>query len=99
VIEIPPTNNRYFIVQLLDDYSEAVGNLIEDNVGKKGGKYLLVNKGWKGIEGGIPAGIDGILESRTPLVWYIQRTGVSGSKDLNTALKVHDGFINYPLNP
>lgn len=97
VIEIPPTNNRYFIVQLLDDYSEAVGNLIEDNVGKKGGKYLLVNKGWKGLEGGIPDGIDGILESRTPLVWYIQRTGVSGSKDLNTALKVNDGFINYPL--
>lgn len=65
VIEIPPTNNRYFIVQLLDDYSEAVGNLIEDNVSQDGGKFLLVNKGWKGIEGGIPDGIDGVIESRT----------------------------------
>ena len=98
VIEIPPTNDRYFIVQLLDDYSEAVGNLIKDNVGQDGGKFLLVNKGWKGIEGGIPDGIDGIIESRTPLVWYIQRTGVSGNKDLSAALNVHDGFINYPLS-
>ncbi|MUK28611.1 DUF1214 domain-containing protein [Aliivibrio fischeri] len=98
VIEIPPTNNRYFIVQLLDDYSEAVGNLIEDNVGQDGGKFLLANKGWKGVEGGIPDGIDGVIESRTPLVWYIQRTGVSGNKDLAAALKIHDGFINYPLS-
>ena len=98
VIEVPPTDNRYFIVQLLDDYSEAVGNLIKENVGENGGKYLLVNKGWKGLEGGIPDGIDGILESRTPLVWYIQRTSVFGDKDLPTALKVHDGFINYPLS-
>jgi hypothetical protein len=98
VIEIPPTNNRYFIVQLLDDYSEAVGNLIENNVGKNGGKFLLVNKDWKGVKGGIPDGIDGVIKSRTPLVWYIQRTGVSGDKDLTSALKVHDGFINYPLS-
>lgn len=98
VIEVPPTDNRYFIVQLLDDYSEAVDNLIVDNVGKDGGKFLLVNKGWKGQKGGIPDGIDGIIESRTPLVWYIQRTGVSGNKDLTAALKVHDGFINYPLS-
>ena len=98
VIEIPPTNNRYFIVQLLDDYSEAVGNLIEGNVGKDGGKYLLVNKGWKSASGKTPDGIDGIIESRTPFVWYIQRTGVAGNKDLNAALKIHDGFINYPLS-
>ena len=28
VLELPKTDNRYFIVQLLDDYSEAIDNLI-----------------------------------------------------------------------
>lgn len=98
VIEIPPTNDRYFIVQLLDNYSESVGNLIKENVGKNGGKYLLVQQDWKGFDDENPIGIDGIIKSRTPLIWYIQRTSVFGDKDLPTALKVHNGFINYPLS-
>jgi len=95
VIEIPRTDDRFFIVQLLDAYSDSVDDLFVKNAGDKGSKFLLVNKGWKGE---VPAGIDGVVESRTPKVWYIQRTGVAGEKDLPSALKVHDGFINYPLS-
>ena len=95
VIEIPRTNDRYYIVQLLDAYSDSIDDLIKQNAGNQGSKFLLVNKGWQGE---VPAGIDGVIESRTPKVWYIQRTGVAGKKDLPAALKVHDGFINYPLS-
>lgn len=95
VIEVPRTDSRYFIVQLLDAYSDSVDDLIAANAGREGSKFLLVNKGWQGE---VPDGIEGVIESRTPLVWYIQRTGVSGEKDLPAALKVHDGFINYPLS-
>lgn len=95
VIEIPKTDDRYFIVQLLDAYSEAIDNLIADNVGTAGSKVLLVNKGWKGK---VPAGIDKVIESRTPYIWYIQRTAVAGEKDLKAATLVHEKFINYPLS-
>lgn len=95
VIEVPKTDSRYFIVQLLDGYSDSIDDLIADNVGTEGGKFLLVNKGWQGE---IPAGIDWVIESRTPVIWYIQRTGVSGQQDLDDALVVHDQFINYPLS-
>ncbi|USD62822.1 DUF1254 domain-containing protein [Vibrio sp. SCSIO 43140] len=94
VLEIPKTDDRYFIVQLLDAYSDSITDLYRDNAGTDGSKYLLVNRGWSGQ---VPEGIDGVIESRTPMVWLIQRTGVSGESDLQSALKVHDGFISYPL--
>ncbi|CAH1552097.1 DUF1254 domain-containing protein [Vibrio owensii] len=95
VLELPKTDNRYFIVQLLDDYSEAIDNLIAKNIGTQGSKVLLVNKGWKGK---VPAEIDKVIESRTPMVWYIQRLAVAGEKDLRAATAIHKQFINYPLS-
>ncbi len=95
ILEIPKTQKRYFIVQLLDAYSDSITDLHRNNAGSEGSKYLLVNKGWNGQ---VPADIDGVIESRTPMVWLIQRTGVAGESDLQNALKVHDGFISYPLS-
>ncbi|KGY14013.1 phosphatidylserine decarboxylase [Vibrio tubiashii] len=94
VIDIPPTGNRYYIVQLLDAYSDSITDLYEGNTGTKGSKVLLVNKGWKGE---VPKGIDHVVESRTPMVWLIHRTGVFGPEDQEDAIAVHDRFITYPL--
>ncbi|MGF1722042.1 DUF1254 domain-containing protein [Vibrio kyushuensis] len=95
VIEIPKTDDRYYIVQLLDAYSDSIEDLHRNNVGDKGAKVLLMNQDWNGE---IPEGIDAIVESRTPYVWLIHRTGVAGDQDLDAALQVHDRFISYPLN-
>ncbi len=94
VLDIPRTDDRYYIVQLLDAYSDSITDLHQQNSGTNGSKFLLVNKGWNGE---VPKGIDGVIESRTPMVWLIQRTGVSGQKDMDDALKVHDRFLSYPL--
>lgn len=77
VIDIPRTDNRYYIVQLLDAYSDSIEDLHVKNVGDQGTKVLLVNKGWAGE---VPEGIDRVVESRTPMVWLIQRTGVFGEQ-------------------
>ena len=95
VLDIPKTDNRYYIVQLLDAYSESIDDLHIKNAGDQGSKVLLVNKGWKGE---VPDGIDRVVESRTPMVWLIHRTGVFGEQDLKDALVVHDQFLSYPLN-
>ncbi|MFA0112255.1 DUF1254 domain-containing protein [Vibrio sp. 10N.261.46.E11] len=95
VIDIPRTDNRYYIVQLLDAYSDSIEDLHVKNVGDQGSKVLLVNKGWAGE---VPEGIDRVVESRTPMVWLIQRTGVFGEQDLNDALVIHDKFLSYPLD-
>ncbi|WEM45107.1 DUF1214 domain-containing protein (plasmid) [Photobacterium sp. DA100] len=94
VLEIPRTDARYYIVQLLDAYSDSITDIHRNNAGVRGAKFLLVNQGW---EGDIPEGIDALIESRTPMVWLIQRTGVSGEQDTQAALEVHDKFISYPL--
>ncbi|WP_164684037.1 DUF1254 domain-containing protein [Vibrio maerlii] len=94
VLEVPPTNERYYIVQLLDAYSDSIEDLYQGNTGKQGAKVLLVKEGWNGT---VPEGIDKVVESRTDNVWLIHRTGVSGDKDLPEALQVHDRFISYPV--
>lgn len=94
VIEIPPTGERYYIVQLLDAYSESITDLYGGNSGTDGSKVLLVNQGWKGE---VPKGINHIVESRTPMVWLIHRVAVSGKRDLADAIEVNHGFMTYPL--
>lgn len=95
VIEIPPTGNRYYIVQLLDAYSDSITDLYEGNTGSEGSKVLLVKADWQGE---IPPEIDHVVRSRTPMVWLIHRTGVFGPKDQDAALDVHDRFISYPID-
>ncbi|MCE2572377.1 DUF1254 domain-containing protein [Motilimonas eburnea] len=95
VIEIPPTENRYYIVQLLDAYSDSITDLFQANTGSKGSKVLLVKNDWEGV---VPANIDHVVRSRTPMVWLIHRTGVFGPSDQAAALEVHDRFITYPLD-
>lgn len=94
VLEIPPTADRYYIVQLLDAYSESITDLHQGNTGNQGSKILLVKQGWSGE---IPEGIDQVVESRTPMVWLIHRTGVFGNQDQQAAVAVHDRFISYPV--
>lgn len=94
VLDIPPTNDRYYIVQLLDAYSESIEDLHLGNTGEKGAKVLLVKNDW---ESEVPEGIDKVVRSRTSNVWLIHRTGVAGEKDLNDALYVHDRFVSYPV--
>lgn len=94
VMEVPVTKKRYFIVQLLDAYSESIEDLVASNIGTTGGRYLLVPPNWKGSK---PKGIDRVIKSRTPYVWYIHRTGVGMDDDLEGALKVHSKFTIYPL--
>lgn len=95
VIEIPPTGSRYYIVQLLDAYSDSITDLYEGNTGSEGSKVLLVNDDWQGE---VPEAIDHVVRSRTPMVWLIHRTGVFGPKDQQAAIAVHDRFITYPLD-
>ena len=42
VLSIPPIKNRYFIVQLLNIYTESIENLTVENVGENGGNYVFI---------------------------------------------------------
>ncbi|CAM4211282.1 DUF1254 domain-containing protein [Vibrio agarivorans] len=95
VIEMPETNDRYYIVQLLDAYSDSITDLHAGNMGRSGSKVLLVNKDWNGE---VPEGIDHVVESRTPMVWLIHRTGVFGPKDIEEAINVNEAFVTYPVS-
>jgi hypothetical protein len=78
VIDVPPTGGRYYVIELLDAYSNAYAYIGRRATGSGAGSFVVVPPGFSGS---LPAGVRRI-QSPTPLVWVIGRTLVTGPSDL-----------------
>lgn len=92
VIPPRPDADRYFVVELLDAYTDNFINLGIRNVPASGGTYRLLAPGQ-------PAGggrnIDGVTDVQCPttLVWLLGRVLVNGERDLQAARAFQSGFV------
>lgn len=78
VLYVPPIENRFWIEQVLDMYTESVVNLSDATVGSKGGYFVLAKRGW---EGKIPDNLP-VYYSRTRFMWLAGRIGVPDPADI-----------------
>ena len=69
-IDVPDTGGRYYVIQLLDAYSNTFAYIGRRTTGTRPGSYALVPPGYTGP---LPAGVRRI-ESPTNLVWLLGRT-------------------------
>jgi hypothetical protein len=88
VIDVPDTAGRYYVIQLLDAYSNTFAYVGRRTTGTRAGSYAVVPRGWTGQ---LPAGV-GRIESPTNLIWVIGRTLVRGAADLPAATQVMGGY-------
>jgi hypothetical protein len=88
VLTIPDTEGRYYIMQLIDAYSRAVEDIGIGTLGAQGGTFAIVGPGWKGT---LPPEMVRI-DSPTPEVYVIGRTGVDSDEDLPAAHAVQDQY-------
>ena len=70
VIDVPDTAGRYYVIQLLDAYSNTFAYVGRRTTGTRPGSYAVVPPGYKGT---LPAGVKRI-QSPTNLVWVLGRT-------------------------
>lgn len=86
VLEAPDSNNRYYMVEVVDMWTNAFAYIGGMATGYKGGKYLLASKDWKGAT---PAGMTR-LDCPTPWVLLQPRVHIydKGQIDLAGAKKV-----------
>ena len=92
VVEVPDTAGRYYVLGLLDFYTNPFGSIGQRCTGTAAGRYVITPPGW---QGGLPASLP-VIESPTPWVWIIGRILVDGPADLPAVHLLQDGFHIHP---
>jgi hypothetical protein len=78
VLDVPDTAGRYYVIQLLDAYSNTFAYVGRRTTGTKPGSYAVVPPDYNGS---LPSGVKRI-QSPTNLVWVLGRTLVQDAADM-----------------
>lgn len=94
VLFVPKIENRYWIEQILDMYTESVVDLCNATVGEEGGYFILAKEGY---DGPLPENLP-VYYSRTKYIWLAGRIGVKNNKDQKIARQIQKEFRLMPLD-
>jgi hypothetical protein len=90
VLTVPPIEkDRYFVVQLIDYYTQNFDYIGSRTTGNGGGTFLLTGPNWKGET---PKGVDKVFRSETELAFPGYRTQLFNPGDIDNVKKVQAGY-------
>jgi hypothetical protein len=94
VLEVPDTTGRYFVLQLVDAWTNNFAYVGTRTTGDEAGTFVLAPTGWPGA---VPDGAT-VIECPTGVISIVGRVQVHGRQDLDAVRSVQDGFTLTPLD-
>lgn len=88
VLSVPDTDDRFFMLSMLDMWTDVFANPGKRTSGTGAQEYLIVGPGQAGAApGDIP-----VINAPTPHVWIIGRTQTNGPADYDAVHSIQDGY-------
>ena len=95
ILGIPDMGSRYYIVPMLDGWSEVIKVASPSTTTSKAQTYAITGPGWKGA---LPRGVTQV-KSPTGMVWVLGRIYSSGTpEDYKAVHALQDKFTVVPLS-
>ncbi|MBB3391773.1 hypothetical protein FHT82_004551 [Rhizobium sp. BK275] len=103
VVTAPDTAGRYYLLPMLDMWTDVFAAPGWRTTGTSAGNFLIASPGWRPDlrdrfdEFKLPDGTERI-DAPTPYVWIIGRTKTDGPDDYDAVHKIQDGYKITPLS-
>jgi hypothetical protein len=104
VLSVPDTDGRYYLMPMLDMWTDVFASPGWRTTGTQAGNFLLAPRGWRPElrdqlveELKLPKGTQRI-DAPTPYIWIIGRTKTDGPPDYDAVHKIQAGYKVTPLS-
>lgn len=94
LLHVPDTHGRYYLMQLMDAWTDTFSVPGKRTTGTGEGWFAIVGPGWKGT---LPEHAQRI-DAPTSMVWMIGRTQTNNASDYENVHAIQRGYLLMPLS-